>query len=48
MTAAAPAAFSRTLKVPYRWCAISALGEEALPSVMAKVVAAALGTTTKR
>ncbi|HTI86384.1 MAG TPA: A/G-specific adenine glycosylase [Alphaproteobacteria bacterium] len=47
MSAEAPAARARRLKAPYRWCAIAALGEEALPSVMAKVVAAALGTTKK-
>jgi A/G-specific adenine glycosylase len=48
MTAEAPAELARTLKAPWRWCAIEALGEEALPSVMAKVVAAALGTTSKK
>ncbi|MGE5539909.1 MAG: A/G-specific adenine glycosylase [Gemmatimonas sp.] len=35
-------------KAPYRWCAIDDLGEEALPSVMAKVVAAALGAPRKK
>jgi A/G-specific adenine glycosylase len=44
VTGEASASAARTLgRAPYRWCAIDALGGEALPSVMAKVVAAARG-----
>jgi A/G-specific adenine glycosylase len=47
VTAEAPAKMARTLKAPYAWRAINALSEEALPSVMAKVVAAALEGNAK-
>jgi A/G-specific adenine glycosylase len=49
VTAEASASVARKIaKAPYRWCAIEALGEEALPSVMAKVVAVALGEPRKK
>jgi A/G-specific adenine glycosylase len=38
MTATASSAAARALKAPYAWRAIAALSDEALPSVMAKVV----------
>jgi A/G-specific adenine glycosylase len=42
-TAEAPGASAQRLKPPYAWRSLGKLSGEALPSVMAKVVAAALG-----
>ena len=47
VTAEASAKSARTLKAPYAWRPINALSGEALPSVMAKVVAAALEGNAK-